>query len=864
MKMRIIFAVFCACGLVSGALAEHIIITGTQTMTGFNLASADDILEVASGAELTVTGLGVIEGGGQLIVSGGTLTYNHERVNINDGSIIMYSGTATFDCSKDVKFGDDRGPSYLYLYGGTFRCTGIELYYDREPHIIVGGGAFEIEDTGSDPREWIEHGGVVELAKGYTELVVEDMPAYLKLYALGGLTPSLEDGMANVPLDAVLGWTPGENAVTYDVYLGGSWDQVDGADNSLPVGGVYKGNVDCNSYDSPGEFGLGRTYFWRIDEVNDANINSPWKGSVWSFTTVGKAFGPTPGNGATDVPLHAVLRWLPAVSAVSHDVYLGTNLEAVQDADASLPVGTSVYKGRQDANSYTPELEFGTSYYWRIDEVHPGEIVKGDVWRLTVAEYCVVEDFESYADAIDLAASWDEIEGAYVYLSTDEAREGEQALQLEYFNGFGLIYSEAERTFADAQDWTADDVKALHVFFAGKATNTADRMYVAVEDAGGNCAEAVYDGEPNDLKNEEWQDWYIELQEFADGGVDLTAVKKIAVGLGDRNGTASSGSSGFVHFDDIRLYPRRCVTRYGPVGDLDDDCVVDFEDFSIFAEDWFESDYTVTAVEPDANGLVLWYKFDETTGSNVSDSSGNDYHGTARVQDNNAPTEAFWDTDGKYDGCIKFDNGDKDYCVQVPNEVFTNITDEITISVWVSWDDPATMPDQHNQLFSVHGGPGDEFEGILGIETGWPAEDLSFWDSDNEAEYKPKAEDWSGGWNHYAFVKDASEQYLRIYLNGRLVAESSSASLIRSPVDLARIGIATDRWHDGYTGLLDDLKIYDYALSDAEVVGAAIGGGGELYVPLESPANLSADDQEVNFRDIAIMVDNWLIEQLWP
>jgi len=76
-------------------------------------------------------------------------------------------------------------------------------------------------------------------------------------------------------------------------------------------------------------------------------------------------------------------------------------------------------------------------------------------------------------------------------------------------------------------------------------------------------------------------------------------------------------------------------------------------------------------------------------------------------------------TGGKYGGCIRFEKyGEKVYCIEMPNAAFNNhITNQITISVWVNWANPETMPDKHNWFFSVHSESGAEYEGILGVET---------------------------------------------------------------------------------------------------------------------------------------------------
>jgi regulation of enolase protein 1 (concanavalin A-like superfamily) len=96
-----------------------------------------------------------------------------------------------------------------------------------------------------------------------------------------------------------------------------------------------------------------------------------------------KASIPNPADKAIAVSQDAGLSWVPGLYAAKHDVYLGTNSDDVSNATASTP---QIYKGRQDANSFTLDaLSPGTTYYWRIDEVRADEITidRGDIWSFT-------------------------------------------------------------------------------------------------------------------------------------------------------------------------------------------------------------------------------------------------------------------------------------------------------------------------------------------------------------------------------------------------------------------------------------------------------------------------------------------------
>ena len=73
-------------------------------------------------------------------------------------------------------------------------------------------------------------------------------------------------------------------------------------------------------------------------------------------------------------------------------------------------------------------------------------------------------------------------------------------------------------------------------------------MYVAL-----NGGTAVYHGNLNAPLIDTWTEWPINLQDFADQGVNLANVNTITIGFGDKN-NLQAGGTGSVFFDDIRLY----------------------------------------------------------------------------------------------------------------------------------------------------------------------------------------------------------------------------------------------------------------------------------------------------------------------
>ncbi|HUW19194.1 MAG TPA: hypothetical protein VMW16_07830, partial [Sedimentisphaerales bacterium] len=85
----------------------------------------------------------------------------------------------------------------------------------------------------------------------------------------------------------------------------------------------------------------------------------------------------------------------------------------------------------------------------------------------------------------------------------------------------------------------------------------------------------------------EWQQWDIALRDFGDAGVNLGDVNRLYIGFGDRD-NPQPGGRGSVYVDDIQLYPRRC-TLPGPQADLTGDCVVEFKDYAVLANQWRHS-----------------------------------------------------------------------------------------------------------------------------------------------------------------------------------------------------------------------------------------------------------------------------------
>ena len=373
--------------------------------------------------------------------------------------------------------------------------------------------------------------------------------------------PDPADAAEMVDPDTELIWAAGFGAKLHTVYFGDNFDGVNNATGGLP-GGV-------TTYD-PGTLKLAHTYYWRVDEFD---VFDTYKGDVWSFTTEGAVGSPDPANGAVDVKQTKILTWTPGVYSASYQVYFGTDKDAVKNADT----GSPEYKGTGNlgSESYDPgTISLDTKYYWRIDEVNnanPDSPWKGNVWSFTTANFLVVDDFESYND-IDpddpksnrIWNTWidgydDPTNGSLVgyevppWVKQTIVHTGTESMSLYYDNSVGI--SEATANIANleiGQNWTESGVETLSLWFYGDPSNAPEPMYVALADANGSTA-VVYHDSPNTTQITTWREWRIDLQAFADQGVDLTNIDTISIGFGNRNNPVAGGS-GWMYFDDIRLY----------------------------------------------------------------------------------------------------------------------------------------------------------------------------------------------------------------------------------------------------------------------------------------------------------------------
>ena len=297
-------------------------------------------------------------------------------------------GTTIFD----VRAGEVTWDEWMHYCGTYDKSSGkTTLYINGE--VVHEETVASPKDIAGDWGSGARVGYNIDNARPFTGLMdmlflfkralsQEEIPKVMKGEAYPyALSPSPEDGSYYPETWVTLGWSSGDFAASHDVYFGDNFEDVDNG-----AADTFRGNqpLDTTFYIAgfagfafPDGLVPGTTYYWRIDEVNEADPNSPWKGNIWSFTVPPKtAYDPIPADGAEFVdPNNLVLSWTPGYGGKQHTVYIGDDFDQVNNAEGGTSQGPTTYTAGT--------LELGKVYYWRVDEDDAANIYKGDIWSFT-------------------------------------------------------------------------------------------------------------------------------------------------------------------------------------------------------------------------------------------------------------------------------------------------------------------------------------------------------------------------------------------------------------------------------------------------------------------------------------------------
>jgi hypothetical protein len=479
---------------------------------------------------------------------------------------------------------------------------------------------------------------------------------------------------------------------------------------------------------------------------------------------------PQPADGATPAGADVTLQWRAGREAVSHEVLLSSDANAVAD-------GSAVVGSTEDNRFQTGPLDYGTTYFWRIVEVNEAETpaaYAGDIWSFTTPDYGVIDDMESYRaeEGLRIWEHWidgfdNPDENGSVVGNGDDAEKsivhgGSQSLPMTYNNN-AAPRSEATRTFDAPIDLTASQAQGLVLYFHGNADNTGGRLYVKINDV-----QVSYDSDAGNLQRIGWNKWYIPIADIS--GTDLTRVTSLTLGV-------DSGGQGVVYVDDLIVTPA--------------------------------ARELITPIDPGTDGLVSHYAFE----GNAADSTG---------QNPGTIMGVGIFEDGAVGQAISFSGFDGDYVELAGYKGINADADEVqqpfSVALWlkttedggamVTWGSAETAPIGGQRMtFWINGNS-------LRIEHG-----------DGNLRGNTICND--GEW-HHAGLTVAEGANLRIpntmlYIDGVADGTFSGSDnvfnlIADTDVSIGRRSTSAD-WH--FPGALDEVMIYDRVLSAGEIAALA-------------------------------------------
>ncbi len=497
-------------------------------------------------------------------------------------------------------------------------------------------------------------------------------------------------------------------------------------------------------------------------------INVSWGGmaatglsEVRFFYVPVQARVPQPVTAATGVGVDSSLHWRPGREAASHKVYFGTDQAAVAD-------GTAPAKTVAEHNSTPGALNLGTTYYWRVDEVNT-VTYPGEVWSFTTEAYKVLDDFESYTDKAgeEIFSTWIDgfadnykSSGSTVGLSTAvKGTFGETTIIHGGKQSMPLAYDNTKASSSEAT-WTFGTPQD----WTASGVMSLSLWFRGVVGNTGqlyvkiNSTKLAYDGEAADLARTTWLVWNIDLSKAG----KVNSVRSLTIGI------EGPGAKGTLYVDDLRLYP--------------------------------ETPAYITPTQP-AKGPVAYYPLD----GDYKDASGNGRNGTAV----GGPSFGA----GQTGQAVSFD-GAGDY-ITINNWQGILGGNPFTISLWVK---SAAVDDCTMVCWggATNGTRVDFrlYQGRLRIEHG-------------NGNLQGNTVLADGLWHHAAVVvtQGAALQYPQVvlYVDGcndtqTTVDPDVFGTVADVPVTLGQRRTNNDR---DFEGMLDEVRIFEVALSAEEVAGLA-------------------------------------------
>ena len=640
---------------------------------------------------------------------------------------------------------------------------------------------------------------------------------------------------------------------------------LDGKDDSQTTTDPHTFNIVANVDVTIGRRGTNndRAFPGLIDDVRIYNW-ALMASEIAVLTSEGMktATNPSPPDGAGDVPTDTVITWTSGSGATSHHIYFGANQADVASGAPDTDKGTQI----QAETSYTPgSLAYGTTYYWRIDEFDGTTIYRGNIWSFTTqgqgegnilfeyfwgtdATLLSLLNLATFPDSPDQSEWPTSLEGPINWRDTYGTRVR------------GYLYPPAigNYTFWIASDdqsqlWLSTDEDPAHaVHIASVLSWTPSRGFdrtpeqrsseITLEAGRRYYIEALHsEGWGGDNLAVAWQGPSITTRAVISGTFLSPWMRDID--LKASNPSPSDGATlvatdvllswtpgiyaekhdvylGTV-FDDVvkasRVNPlgvlvsqNQIANTYDPILEYGQTYYWRIDEVSAPPDTmmFMGNIWSFTTTFPPS--LIGWWKLDEGSGTLVLDSSGHDNHGTINNPDGGLGAGgSVWYTDPEHGTVASFngDDGSGAYISAgwIPAMTLTN---DFTWTFWAKQDigQDTTEPPNCNDvvLGNRFGGTQSPVQFIKFTPTSF-----EFW---RGGQYGIDYDDIPGGvWIHHAVVKDG--QSLTYYRDG----VPSGTRTIGVTVDPNPFFIGGDPEGERWRGLISNVRIYNYALTDSAI-----------------------------------------------
>ena len=484
------------------------------------------------------------------------------------------------------------------------------------------------------------------------------------------------------------------------------------------------------------------------------------------FSIPTSATRPDPATGAADVAPGVTLSWgRDGREAERHEIYLGT------DAD-NLPLVGSVTESSFDTLAL--DLQLGQTYSWRVDEVNEAadpSTWAGDIWSFTTVERIVIDDMEAYADRefAEIWATW--IDG-FEDPTNNGALVGANPALGDFSPEKGIVHGGGQSLPLHYDNSAAAQSEATRTFDTPMDWTRHGVQALVLyfqgspSNTGGNLyvnindTKITYPSDPENLQRLGWSKWVIPLAEVS--GTDLSQVRSLTIGV-------DSGGTGVVYIDDIVLTD--------------------------------EARVLTTPVTPAADNLISHWAFEGDAADGTGTNSG--------TLMGNIPFVA-----GKVGQAIELD-GAGDFVALTGYKGLLGAP-VITVTAWV------------NLPLDSSGGA------ILGWGPAGTGPRFGFRVSAGRLRIEHHAGNLqgdtglvTGAWHHVAVVIQAnstiSHPEVALYLDGiddTRPGQSANPFALTAGED-ARIGSRPSNDDRFFAGSIDELYLYDRALSPEEIAGAA-------------------------------------------